>query len=349
MATVILTATPSSQAIHNNVVATTTVTPSGTYTYDYTLNGKTYPNRPATWPMTSGTTQNHSLSVIVKNRNGTAVGTANTTFTTQVPSITILPEGSVSISVDTTDTILTSWVSHGSGYIYEWQISGNSNTYSGNSFSPNSASTGTHTVTLTVKKESNGATHTIGTATKTVSFVAAPRPLDTNRYPKSISVEKTYHGLIRPMSGVDRSYEGDSGADIAAAKGTPIYAAASGTLRYSYYDGNDAFSPNKGYPNDTPYRVRIKLDTPIVFEGTTYCDNFYTHLSGIVRNKGRNEDKKIHVRQGELIGYCGSGRHNMHLHFAVYTDFSSNEKPIRAPKIQTLFSSKYGDKWIAGK
>ena len=165
----------------------------------------------------------------------------------------------------------------------------------------------------------------------------------------TIPIEKTYYGMIRPMSGVDRSYAGDTGMDIAATKGTPIYAAASGIIRYSYYEKNDPFSPQNGYPNDTPYRIRIKLDIPVMFEGITYEDNFYTHLSGIVYNKGRNENKTIHVRQGELIGYCGSGRHNVHLHFGIYTDFSSNEQSLRVPKIQQLFGSSYGTTWIAGK
>ena len=57
---------------------------------------------------------------------------------------------------------------------------------------------------------------------------------------------------------------GDSGLDMFAPVGTSIYAAASGTIEYSEY----GHTPWQTSP-DTPYSIRIRLDTPISCGGAT--------------------------------------------------------------------------------
>jgi len=85
-----------------------------------------------------------------------------------------------------------------------------------------------------------------------------------------------------------------NGIDIAGPKGTPVYAADSGTVSYSAYNGG-------GYGN------LIKIS----HGGGTVT--YYAHLSSRVASKGQK------VKKGQLIGYMGStGRSTgSHLHFEV--------------------------------
>ena len=165
--------------------------------------------------------------------------------------------------------------------------------------------------------------------------------------PKFISVENTYSGLIRPISGNDAAYANDTGIDISAKYETPIYAAGSGTISYSYYKEDDVWSPNNGYPNDTPYRVFIVLKEPVVFNGIEYNGLFYGHLSSIEFEKERGENKTIKVEQGQLIGHSGIGNNSAHLHLAIYPTIGSN--PLTPSELQVLFRSSNGTVWTAGQ
>ncbi|MDX1961046.1 MAG: M23 family metallopeptidase [Leptospiraceae bacterium] len=100
------------------------------------------------------------------------------------------------------------------------------------------------------------------------------------------TLKKTFHG----------------GMDIAAYEGTPVYAAASGEVRFAKEKG--------GYGNLIVLRHNLGFETR------------YGHLSKILVDKG------VKVQKGELIGKVGStGRSTgNHLHFEVRR-FSKNQKP----------------------
>lgn len=85
-----------------------------------------------------------------------------------------------------------------------------------------------------------------------------------------------------------------NGIDIAGPKGTPVYAADSGTVTYSAYNSG-------GYGN----LIKVSHGSGIV--------TYYAHLSKRVVSKGQ------YVKKGQLIGYMGStGRSTgSHLHFEV--------------------------------
>jgi len=84
-----------------------------------------------------------------------------------------------------------------------------------------------------------------------------------------------------------------AGVDIANSKGTPIYAAASGTVTFAGSSGN--------------YGKLVKISHGNGLETR------YAHMSSIVVSKGRS------VKKGQLIGYMGSTGNSTgsHLHFEV--------------------------------
>lgn len=103
-----------------------------------------------------------------------------------------------------------------------------------------------------------------------------------------------------PTGGTARTHEG---VDIFADEGTPIYAAAGGTVS------------NIGWSTYGGYRITIKVDG--------YTSFYYAHMSGY----GKNLYKGAKVYQGQLIGYVGStgygpegtsGKFLPHLHFGMY-------------------------------
>ncbi|MGD0272218.1 MAG: peptidoglycan DD-metalloendopeptidase family protein [Gaiellaceae bacterium] len=106
-------------------------------------------------------------------------------------------------------------------------------------------------------------------------------------------------GLIWPVQGVLTSPYGmrwgrmHEGIDIGAATGTPIYAAAGGTVIYAGWEG--------GYGNLT------------VIDHGNGLATAYGHQSQIVVSSGAI------VSRGQLIGYVGSTGHSTgpHLHFEV--------------------------------
>jgi murein DD-endopeptidase MepM/ murein hydrolase activator NlpD len=106
-------------------------------------------------------------------------------------------------------------------------------------------------------------------------------------------------GLIWPVQGVLTSPYGmrwgrmHEGIDIGAATGTPIYAAAGGTVIYAGWEG--------GYGNLT------------VIDHGNGLATAYGHQSQIAVSSGQT------VSRGQLIGYIGSTGHSTgpHLHFEV--------------------------------
>ena len=103
------------------------------------------------------------------------------------------------------------------------------------------------------------------------------------------------YGMRRhPITGV---YKLHDGTDFSAGCGTPIRAAAAGTIIEQYY--------NAGYGNRVILNNGIKRGASVV---TTY-----NHLSRYAKGRG------AHVSRGEVIGYVGSTGYSTgcHLHFMV--------------------------------
>jgi murein DD-endopeptidase MepM/ murein hydrolase activator NlpD len=106
-------------------------------------------------------------------------------------------------------------------------------------------------------------------------------------------------GLIWPVQGTITSYFGmrwgrmHEGIDIGAPEGTPIVAAAGGTVNYAGWEG--------GYGNLT------------VIDHGNGLATAYGHQSRIIVSSGQT------VAQGQVIGYVGSTGHSTgpHLHFEV--------------------------------
>lgn len=114
-------------------------------------------------------------------------------------------------------------------------------------------------------------------------------------------------GLIWPVQGVLTSNYGmrwgrmHEGIDIGASSGTPIYAAASGTVMYAGWEG--------GYGNLT-----------VVDHGNGLA-TAYGHQSQLAVSNGQV------VTRGQVIGYVGSTGHSTgpHLHFEVRVNGSPND------------------------
>lgn len=107
-------------------------------------------------------------------------------------------------------------------------------------------------------------------------------------------ITSPYGMRVHPVTGV---YKLHDGTDFGVGCGTPIHAAASGTIIQQYY--------NAGYGNRVILANGIKRGQSIV---TTY-----NHLSGFARSTGAR------VSRGEVIGYVGSTGYSTgcHLHFMV--------------------------------
>jgi murein DD-endopeptidase MepM/ murein hydrolase activator NlpD len=108
---------------------------------------------------------------------------------------------------------------------------------------------------------------------------------------------------------------GDTGVDISG-RFLPVHALASGTLEYSEW-GHTLWT-GKG---DTPYSVRIRLDTPIdVGNGHKVTHVYYTHLKEVVTQQPEGSANQKHVVAGERIGTSGIGNHVPHLHLGLLLD-----------------------------
>lgn len=156
--------------------------------------------------------------------------------------------------------------------------------------------------------------------------------------------QPTSSGLYCPISGIDAGYKSDTGLDISAKVGTPVYAVADATIEYSEY-GHTKWTSK----NDTAYSVNIKLDKPVTINGTVYRYVYYTHLSKLVYSKKDGSTTVIKVHKGDLIGYSGTANNSPHLHITFYDSRSSNQKYLSMEATRQLFGSKLGQKWVAGK
>ena len=112
--------------------------------------------------------------------------------------------------------------------------------------------------------------------------------------PQSYTITSLFGYREDPFTG-EIAYHG--GTDIAAPGGTPILAAADGTV--SIANGTDSWGGSYGY------HVKIKH--------TDSFETLYAHCSSICVTKGQE------VKQGEVIGYVGTTGNSTgnHLHFEV--------------------------------
>lgn len=106
------------------------------------------------------------------------------------------------------------------------------------------------------------------------------------------------------------AYAGDSGTDIAVPMYTPIVSVGDGTIIYAE-KGHTKWNT----PPDTPYSVKIKLDTPIKRNGKLYPYVFYTHMANVVQFYSGAK-----IKRGKQIGISGQGRKIPHLHISFAVD-----------------------------
>ena len=143
-----------------------------------------------------------------------------------------------------------------------------------------------------VKKEIQKLISTASTAQPSLSFTGFTCPL------KSYSrVSSEYGWRKNPVSGVNKLH---AGIDLAAAGGTPIYAAASGYVQVAGWSSG-------GYGNYV-----------IIYHGKMSDGNQYSTLYGHMRSVATSAGK--YVQQGEIIGYVGSTGNSTgnHLHLEVW-------------------------------
>ena len=108
-----------------------------------------------------------------------------------------------------------------------------------------------------------------------------------------------------------RSYEGDSGCDIAVPYGTKVYAPADGYIVYSEW----GHTPWVNYP-DTPGSILVILTPSIKIDGVRYNYYWMTHLSHLEYDIHDGEQVKF-ITTGTYLGKTGSGNSNNHLHFGL--------------------------------
>lgn len=179
----------------------------------------------------------------------------------------------------------------------------------------------------------------------------------------AIPVSATDYGLLNPISGTVQGagYDesaGHYGIDLYPYNyGDPVYAVASGTIMYScernhtsvYQEGDDCCT------------VKIILDEPITYNGTTYVCAFYTHMSSLVYdiycgykaacveeyNAGLRTDalptESVHVEAGDLIGYVGKGNGATHLHLSFEASEADGYAMMPNSEYYDVFGWCYND------
>ena len=143
-----------------------------------------------------------------------------------------------------------------------------------------------------VKKEIQKLIAAAAAAKPQLSFAGFACPLKS--YTR---ISSEYGWRKNPVTGVNRLH---AGIDLAAAGGTPIYAAASGYVQVAGWSSG-------GYGNYV-----------IIYHGKMTDGNTYSTLYGHMKSVATSAGK--YVKQGELIGYVGSTGNSTgnHLHLEVW-------------------------------
>ena len=151
----------------------------------------------------------------------------------------------------------------------------------------------------------------------------------------------------RPITGTEAGYKGDTGLDITAPIGTPVYAIADGTLEYSEFGHVDKEWQN---PPNTAYSLNYKLANPISYKGKTIKYVYYTHLKSVRYSQKDGVSSPRKVKKGELLGYSGIANNSSHLHISLFTKRDGAASScLSMEDTRSFFESKKGQKWTAGK
>ncbi|MDI3288068.1 M23 family metallopeptidase [Polyangium sp. 15x6] len=122
-------------------------------------------------------------------------------------------------------------------------------------------------------------------------------------------------GLYNPMpEGVIAGYRADTGLDVMGIK-KPVYAIASG-----YVDYAEAGHTLWTGPRDTPYCVRIELDTPISYGNRKITHIYYAHLSELAHVQPEGTKPRTRIEGGDRIGTSGVANGSWHLHLGFLLD-----------------------------
>src|SRR5665647_3307099 len=137
-------------------------------------------------------------------------------------------------------------------------------------------------------------------AAKGKSGGTTPAPSSSSGLIKPIpgaSITSPYGMRLHPILHIWKLHDG---TDFGAGCGTPVQAAASGTVTEEYYNG--------GYGN------RLFIDDGNV--GGAFMTTSYNHLSGYAVRVGQ------HVTQGQVIAYVGTTGYSTgcHLHFMLWVN-----------------------------
>ena len=151
------------------------------------------------------------------------------------------------------------------------------------------------------------------------------------RYPQiDGKVYQNSQGFIVPVAGARDSggggYDADTGLDFVAPEGTPVLAAAPGTLLYaeggrSAQAGQDSSKELPGFQDQNS--VLVKLDQPIQFDGKTINYMWYSHLRTLppeIANKGADYGQPVRIEAGQVLGEVGIANNVPHLHFGAVED-----------------------------
>ncbi len=182
-------------------------------------------------------------------------------------------------------------------------------------------------------------------------------------------VYATSNELLNPITGTVQGagYDesaGHYGIDLYPySYGDPIYAVASGTIMYSC-PRNHTSAVQTG---DDCCTVKIILDEPITYNGTTYVCAFYTHMSSLVYdiycgykpacvseyNAGLREGalptESVHVEAGDVIGYAGKGNGATHLHLSFEASEADGYAMMPNSEYYEVFGWSYNGRIVAGE
>jgi tape measure domain-containing protein len=184
------------------------------------------------------------------------------------------------------------------------------------------------------------------------------QPVNTNSSSSNTNLQlyrSQKSGLIVPVVGATNSrgggYKEDTGLDILTPIGSKVVASASGSLEYAEEGhvrqiGEDVDPTTPGFQKQKS--IRVKLDTPVEYQGKKYDYQYYTHLRGIdpsIFNKGTHSrtpgsQQPIRIEAGQYLGETGTAGGGPHLH----TGFSADREQRNHLNYQQVHDVLFGTK-----